>query len=407
MILVFHFIFLIILLLASAFFSSSETAIFSLTPFEIKKLKDKFPVKVKLIDTLIKDSEGTISTIVIGNTVVNIIASSILGTVLFLLFPKINLIISMIIVSAMILIIGEVSPKLIALRIYKKLVIFYAPILEKIYYLISPIRKLFFSLVVKLFDSLGIKRKPEVPSIEEVEAIVDVGEKEGLVEKDQKEMIEKMFDLSQRGVDEIMTPRVNMMAVKKGTSRDELISKIKESRHTRIPIYKDNIDNILGIVYVKELFFLKKYDLDKLIHPILFVPESMRIDELLFKLKEKDEDVAIVVDEYGGTAGIITMEDIIEEIVGEIEEEWKKEKQFIRKVSEDTYSVRADISLKQLSDFLNVDLKTEEAETLGGFLMFLFREVPSSGQSIEYKGVKFFIDDVRQNRITTVTIKKH
>lgn len=403
----FHFILLLILLAFSAFFSSSETAFFSLTAYERKKISESKPNKAKIIEELLKEPATLIFTIVIGNTIVNVMATSIMATIIFFLYPGVNYFISLLIVTAVILLSGEVSPKLIALRIYQRLVIYYIYPLNFFYRLLFPFRRYLLNIVSKVLDAFAIKELTTEPSLDEVEAIVKAGEKEGLVESKEGKMIERLFDLSRRSVDEIMTPRVNMVALNKEDSKEKLVAVIKESRHSRIPVYENNIDTIIGIVYAKDVLFSQQNSWSHLIQPVLFVPESMKIDELLYKLKEKDEDVAIVIDEYGGTSGIVTIEDIVEEIVGEIEEEWKKGEDLIETLDANTFTVRADISLKQLSEFLKVNLETEEADTLSGLLMYLFGEVPSSGQYIEYKGLKFFIDDVQRNRIRKVTIKRN
>jgi putative hemolysin len=403
-----HIILLIFALGFSAFFSGSESALFSLSEYEKERFKEKNRKLWERLSKFLAGPTETISLIITGNTIANTVATSILGILIYLAIPNIPLIASILLVTSIILIIGEVIPKLLALRFSLRLSKFSLTLLPFISSLLYPIEKLLSGIAMRILGFFGIESKEFQPqmALSELYAIVKAGEEKGLIEKEERIMAERVLDFGKRWVREIMTPRVEIVACDYNFKYEEIIKLIKEERHTKYPVYKGDIDNVIGILYARELLFKEVEDWRELIRPLLVVPESMNIDELLLQFRERDEEIALVVDEYGGTAGIVTLEDILEEIVGEIEDEYRKEKRKVEKVDKDTYSASGDISLRELSDLLNVDLKVEGITTLAGLLMHLFHKIPSSGQSIEYKGLRFFIEEVSKNRIKKVTIKK-
>ncbi|MDP8253038.1 MAG: hemolysin family protein [Candidatus Kaelpia aquatica] len=403
-----HFFFLLLFLILSALFSSSESAIFSLTEYERSKFKSRHLSAYQRLSSFLKDSTKTISLIITGNTIVNIVATSIMGVLLYYFFPQISVILSIFIVTSIILFFGEVVPKLLALRFASSFSFFSVYFLTLISKVIFPLESFFSRAAIKvslLFFSENVGALEDKPALSEIYAMVKSGEERGLLDKEERVLAERVLDLGKSWAREIMTPRIDMEALEEKSSLDELKELIRETKHTRYIIYRESLDSVAGVIYSRDFLFSKFSIWNDLVRPVLTVPDSMDIDELLIQFKERNEEIALIVDEYGGTAGIVTLEDILEELVGEIENEYKRDKNKIKKIDLDTYTVMANVSLSDLSDELDVDLKTPGISSLGGLLLNLFQKVPSSGQSIEYKDLKFFIDEVSRNRIKKVTIK--
>ncbi len=406
--LVIHCYLLPLFLILSALFSSAESSIFSLTEYEKSKFKSRHSKAYKKLSSFLKNSTKTISLIITGNTIVNIVATSIMGALLHYLFPQISVVLSIFVVTSVILFFGEVIPKLLALRFATSYSFFSVYFLNLIARVISPLEVLLSKVATKLlsfFLSGGVEFFEDKPALSEIYAIVKSGEERGFLEKEERVLAERVLDLGKSWVKEIMTPRIDVEALEEKSSLDELKTLIKKTKHTRHLIYRERLDSIIGVIYSRDILFSKFDVWSDLIHPILTVPDSMDIDELLIQFQERNEEVALVVDEYGGTAGMVTLEDILEELVGEIENEYKRDKNKIKKIDLDTYTVTASVSLSDLSDELDLDLKTPGISSLGGLLLNLFQKVPSSGQFIEYKNLKFFIDEVSRNRIKKITIK--
>jgi CBS domain containing-hemolysin-like protein len=248
-------------------------------------------------------------------------------------------------------------------------------------------------------------------SEEELRSIVDMGEEKGTLQQDEKEMIHSIFEFGETTVKEIMIPRIDMVCISTDSKLNSLLRLIIKHLHSRIPIYKDKIDNIIGIIYAKDLltFVNRKSNgeanLEKLARPAYFVPEQKKIDELLREFQSQRIHMAIVVDEYGGTSGIVTLEDIIEEIVGEIQDDHDSEQPLYQKLSDNEFLVDGGMDLEEMNEELLINLPTEEGvETLGGFLFGLFGSVPREKQSVSYENYKFVIEKVIRRRITKVKI---
>jgi CBS domain containing-hemolysin-like protein len=245
-------------------------------------------------------------------------------------------------------------------------------------------------------------------SIEEFASQVSSGE--NVLEEDEREMIQGVVELGETAVKEIMVPRINMVGVPQGTALPEVIDIIRKSGHSRLPLYVDSLDDIRGILYAKDLLSrtLESQDLDlaSVARKAYFIPENLKIDDLLRELRKRRLHIAIVVDEYGGTSGLVTMEDIIEEIVGEIEDEYDTEPPPIIELSSGTYMVDGPVSIKDLNEQLDLKIPEEEFETVGGLIYDLVGSLPEKGQVVEYEGIKFVIHRVEGQRILKVKLTK-
>jgi gliding motility-associated protein GldE len=371
----------------------------------------------KQVVQLLTHPRKLLITIIVGNTVVNIGAASLAAIVTLDICgklgidPKIGVLIDIIIVTFVILIVAEIIPKVAAIKNYKNIARNFAFPLTLFYYIFSPIVSIIHTLTQWLTSIFNVGKDRLLLSEEELRSIVDMGEEKGTLQQDEKEMIHSIFEFSETTVKEIMIPRIDMVCISIDSKLESLLSVIKKYLHSRIPLYKEKVDNIIGIIYSKDLlpFVNRKsnedVNLEKLARPAYFVPEQKKIDELLREFQSQQIHMAIVVDEYGGTSGIVTLEDIIEEIVGEIQDEHDSEQPLYQKISENEYLVDGGINLEEMNEELNLNLPTEEGvETLAGFLFGLFGSVPKEKQSVSYENTTFVIDNVIRRRITKVKI---
>ena len=406
------------LLFLSAFFSGSETAFFSINSIILEKFIDEKSKRAQRVVKLLSTPRRLLITILIGNTSVNVTAASIAAILTTRLCEQvgiskeIGIILNVLIVTFLILVISEISPKIFAVKsaaTFSKNVSF---LLSVFYYLFLPFSAIIdktITLLTNLFNMTEADREKFLKT-NEFQALLELGAEQGELELEEKEMIHSIFEFGDTIVREIMVPRTDMACVAHDAGVDELIKTIKEKGHTRIPVYKDSIDDIKGVINAKDLlpfiFNTKKtVNLLDLARPAIFVPESKNIDDLLRVFQKQRQHMAIVVDEYGGTSGIVTLEDVIEEIVGEIRDEYDKEQALYRKMDENSYIVNAKIDIESLNDLIGLDIPiSEEYETLGGFIFDIIGEVPEKEQVVAYKDYEITIKEVKNNRIIQVAI---
>ena len=410
----------LVLLVLSGFFSASETAYFSLSTADIDRLRPREDFPSRQVVNLLSHPKKLLISIVVGNTIVNIAAAS-LAAILTLdlcmhlgLDIEIGIIIDIIVVSFVILIFSEIVPKVVAVKNSRKVALNFAFPLTIFFYLFSPIVSIFHIFTEWLTHLFRVEKSKVLLSEEELRSLVDVGEEKGTLEQDEKEMIHSIFEFGETTVKEIMIPRIDMVCTSTDDNLNSLLELVRKYMHSRIPVYKEKVDNIVGIIYAKDLLpFLDRdkeseFDLQKLARPAYFVPEQKKIDDLLREFQNEKIHMAIVVDEYGGTAGLVTLEDIIEEIVGEIQDEHDLELPLITRINENEFIVDGAKDLEELNSELQFDLPTEEGvETLGGFLYGLFGSVPKEKQQVIYNGYKFVIEKVVRRRIKQVRIIKN
>ncbi len=408
----------IVLLGLSAFFSGSETALFSLSELQRRKLKDDNSAAARRVLRLLSRPRALLTTILLGNTLVNVSAATI-AALLTAEFAHVHHLSAfwttfaeVVIVTLVILLFAEVTPKVIAVQHAESFSRRVSIFIELLYYLLYPLvepLRLFSAWIERV---LGVPESAEPLTEQELRALVDVGQEEGALLQDEREMIHSIFEFGRTHVREIMVPRIDMVCIERSASLSDLVNLIKEKGHTRIPIYEGTIDNIIGIIHAKDLlpYLVREnsdVDLAKLARPALFVPESKLIDELLREFQRERTHMAIVVDEYGGTAGLVTLEDVIEEIVGEIQDEYDREAPLYQKIDENTYVMDAKIDLDEVNEILGADLPTDEDfESLGGFIFDLTGYVPREGEKIVYGDFEFIVEKVQRNRILRVRVHR-
>ncbi len=409
----------ILLLVLSAFFSSSEVAYFSLTETTVKSLKKSKKLAEKRVARLLSDSRKLLITIITGNTAVNVAVASIAALLTnnainnYHLNRYVVLFINIVVVTLVILIISEIIPKVIAVKDAKKIALKSSLPLQIFHYLLYPVTFVLNGLTVAFSGKYAKDYNKYMLSEKELRTLVDVGEEKGALKKDEKEMIHSIFELGETIVREIMVPRTDMMCIEEEATLTQILNLVKEKLHSRIPVYKEKVDNITGILYLKDLLpFIRKrnkseIDIRKLVHTPYFVPEQKKINELLREFQKEKIHMAIVVDEYGGTSGIVTLEDIIEEIVGEIQDEYDQETPLYSKIDDNTWSVSGSMQIDEMYEDLNIELPDEEGvETLAGFLLGQFGNVPKQREKIVWKNLEFTIEKVSKRRIRQVRIKR-
>jgi len=356
--------------------------------------------------------------ILIGNTVVNVAAATVaaLFTSRFLHGRKFEtsggILVEIAVVTLVILIFSEVSPKVFAVRQAIPFALRVSFPLKAIVRCLIPVSFLLEKLTRGVSSFLGVRKESLFVDEEELKTLFEVGEEKGALDRSEKEMIHSIFEFRETIVKEVMVPRMDIVGVEKNTPLEEILTLVKEKGHSRIPVYEDKIDNIVGILFVKDLLPIMKGkkevpQLMDLVRKAYFVPESKMIDELLKEFQRERIHMAIVVDEYGGTAGLVTLEDVIEEIVGEIRDEYDREKPLITRVDENAWLVEGKINIEELNEELDLEIPIEEDYgSLGGFIFSLMGRIPKEKEEVRYKDVRLTIERVQRQRIKTVRIAK-
>ncbi len=407
------------LLIFSAFFSGSETAFFSLTPATRENLKTSSKREERRVSKLLAFPRQLLITIVVSNTIVNITTASIAAVLTMRLSLQIGLdqnvaiFLDVVVVTFVLLIVSEIMPKVIAVRNPLRFSRKISWLLNFVFYLLYPITYALARFTQFLQTRSGFGEDITLLTEEELKTLAEVGEEHGNLQKDEKEMIHSIFEFGETMVKEIMVPRTDMVVVNTETTLTELMKLVKTKLHSRIPVYKAKIDNIIGILYIKDLLpYLSQrkketMDLEKLARPAYFVPEQKKIDELLKEFQQERIHMALVVDEYGGISGLVTLEDVIEEIVGEIQDEYDREPPLFKKVDENTFIVDGKMSMEEINDDLELNLPTEEGvETISGFILSLLGSLPNENEWVRYKQYKFTVEKINRNRILKVRIEK-
>ncbi len=405
------------LLLISAFFSSSETALFSLTRAQIEELSKRKDAAALRVSRLLADPQRLLIVLLTGNTIMNILAATIaalitsqlVGTtaVAWLVFA-----IQVVAVTVLIVIVGDILPKLAAIRDPQRWALRASVGISFVTWLLSPLVFLLLPLTAMIARMFGVERKRLWISEEEIKTLAEVGEEKGALESSERELIHSIFEFGDTTVREIMVPRTDIRCLETSTPLDGLLAFIRESEHTRIPIFSGSLDNIVGILHTKDLLlsypFAEPFDLAARLRPATFVPETKLISELLKLFQEQRLHMAIVVDEYGGTAGLVTLEDVIEEIVGEIQDEHDTERPLWTKVDERTIMADARLDVETVNLVLNDDVipTDQDYETLGGFILAELGEFPEARTSVEYHNYEFVVEETHAHRLVRVKIVK-
>ncbi|MCJ7855001.1 hemolysin family protein [Lachnospiraceae bacterium NSJ-143] len=392
-------IFLVILIMFSAFFSATETAFSSINKIRMKNMANNGDKKAASVLELIENYDKFLSTILIGNNIVNISASSLAAVLFISHFPKHGASISTAVMTIVVLIFGEITPKSIAKDFPEKFAMFSVPFVKVLCFILSPINFIFSSwkrLLSKVFVSDESRGLTE----EELLTMVEEAQDDGGINDEEGELIRNAIEFNDIQVTDVHTPRVDVVAIDETDSREEIDRVFCESNFTRLPVYRDTIDNIIGIINQKDFYNSNKFkgDIKDIISKPLYVIPNMKISELLPLLQANKTHIAVITDEYGGTVGIVTLEDILEELVGEIWDEHDEVVEDFIKISDTEYKVMGSADLDDLFDLF--DMKNEfESSTVGGWITEEMNRFPKAGDSFTYKQLTVTVTKANSRRI--------
>ena len=416
---------LAILILLNAYFAASEIAFISLNDAKIEKQAKEGNKKAKQIEKMLKNPSKFLATIQIGITLAGFLSSAfasdtfadMLAPALNNLFPMVSLevwkgisiVIITIILSFFTLVLGELVPKRLAMKYYEKIAFSTIGIIRGISIITAPFVKVLTVVTNFISKLFGIsENEEEIVTEEEIKMMIDEGEEKGTIEEDEKEMIHNIFEFNDITVSEVMTHRTDVYALEINSNIEDIIKEIDEYKYSRIPVYEETIDDIKGILFVKDLLkYLngkKTVKIKNIIREAYFVSENKPINELFKDLQKNKMQMAIVIDEYGGTAGVVTMEDLLEEIVGNIFDEYDEIEYEYEKIDDNTFLIDGSVSINDLKKILNINIPEGEYETLSGYLLELLGRVPEDDENpvIETENVSYKIEEYEDKRILRV-----
>lgn len=405
-------IFLLILLALSAFFSSAETALTTVNRIHMRTLADADNKKAKMVLKITKDSAKMLSAILIGNNIVNLSASSIATTLAISMFGNYGAGIATGIITFLILIFGEVSPKTLSTIKADSISLKIAGIINILMIVLTPVIFLINKLSLGVLFLFGVKASDgnRVMTEEELRTIVDVGQETGVIEDEERAMIHNVFDFGDAEAKEVMIPRIDMTFVHIDANYNEVLEIYKQDMFTRLPVYEESTDNVVGIINMKDLLLIENTDnfsIRDIMREPYFTYEHKNTSDLFLEMKKSSISLAIVLDEYGVTAGLITLEDLIEEIVGEIRDEYDTDEiDDITRLSDREYLVLGSANLEDVSDELNLHLESDDYDTIGGYCLEKLDHLPERNEIIiTDDDVLLRIEAVDKNRIEKVYIK--
>lgn len=393
----------------SMYFSATETAFNSISRIRLRNKAEDGNKKAMLVLKLSEHYDEMLSAILIGNNIVNIACSSI-ATLLFVRLLHDNDLgatVSTVVMTVILLIFGEISPKTIAKESPEKIAMFSAPFLNFLIHILKP-----FTFVFKQWQNLLSKifKSSEESGITEQEllTIVDEAEQGGGIDKDESELIRSAIEFNELEVRDIFTPRIDIEALPANSSKEDVAKMFSESGYSRLPVYEKSMDNITGVLYYKDFYhtaFQSKTEISEIVKPVIFVPKSKKISDLRKELQEQQQHIAVVMDEFGCTAGLVTLEDILEELVGEIWDEHDEIVREILKISEDVFMVSGKTNVEKVFEFLEIECEFE-AMTIGGWVMEVLEKIPSQDDTFESEGLRVRVVKMSGKRIEQVEITR-
>lgn len=405
-----QFVILLILFLLSAFFSSAETALTTVSKIRMRSLADEGNKKAEIVlDTIENHKSKMLSAILIGNNIVNLYAASLTTTIAYR-FGGYMVSLATGILTVAILVFGEITPKNLATLKSDKLSLSYIRVIRFLMTVLTPVIFIInmFARGILFLMRIDPNAANDIMTEDELRTIVDVSHEDGVIESEEKEMIYNVFDLGDAKAKDVMVPRVNVTFADVNSSYQELIEIFKEDKYTRLPIYEDTTDNVIGTINMKDLLIAQKenFHVRDILREAYFTYEFKSISELLVEMRHASYNIAIVLDEYGETAGLITLEDILEEIVGEIHDEYdENEEEFIKEVGEREYIVEGYLSLDDINDRLELELESEDYDSLGGYFIEHLDRLPEIGDEITTEnGIRMVVEKMDKNRLELVHI---
>lgn len=402
---------LVILLIASGFFSASETALMSLSRIKIRHMEEDGVRGAKLVGSLIENSNRLLTSILIGNNIVNIAATSISTSLFITIWGSQGVAAATALMTVLVLVFGEITPKTISASTPEKVALTVAKPIKFFMIILKPVVAIFNVVTKIIFKLLGVDDHGVRPFIteEELKTMVNVSHEEGLLEMEEREIINNVFEFGDMQAKEAMVQRLDIVAIDAEDSYEEIIELFKTEKLSRMPVYEETIDDIIGILNIKDVIFLNdeeiaNFDIKQYIRDPFFTYEFKKITQLLEEMKKDKSQMAIVVDEYGGTAGLITIEDLVEVIVGDIEDEFDEDEDEIEVISSNEFLVEGSTKISDVNEVLNINLESEEFDSIGGYIIGYIKHIPEENEVIEVDRVKFNIESVDKNRIKKIRI---
>lgn len=400
---------LFVLLIFSGFFSASETALMSLSRIRLRNMVDDGVKGAELISRLVENPNKLLGSILVGNNVVNIGASALATSLAIDFFGNAGVGIATGIMTFLILVFGEVIPKSIAVQNSEKVSLKVIRIIAIIATILNPIIIVMISLtnfVVRIVSGKAPIKQPFVTE-EELKTMVMVSHEEGVLESDERTMIDNVFDFGDSQTKDVMTPRLDIVAAKLDSTFEEILALFKEDRFSRLPVYKESLDDIVGILYIKDFMFYDNneapFNINDFMRKPFFTYEFKRTSELFAEMRTKHIHMAIVLDEYGGTDGLVTIEDLVEEIMGDIRDEYDHEEEYeIEVINEDEYVLRGSTRIEAVNELVEVNLESEDFDSIGGFIIDILGRFPRLNEKIQYDNIEFIVEGIERNRIVKI-----
>ena len=409
---IFRLVILVIMLCLSAFFSSSETALTTVNIYQIRFRAEDGDKRAQKVLKITENSGKMLSAILIGNNIVNISASSLATTLAIEVFGSAGAGIATGVLTILILIFGEISPKTMATYRAEKISLRFGPIIWAIMIVLTPVIFIINKLAMCFLRLFGVKsgEKRAAMTESELRTIVDVSHEDGVIESEEKEMVNNIFDFGDTLAKEVMVPRVDMTYARLDTTFDELMEIFRKDKFTRLPICEESPDDIVGILNMKDLFLWdnkEEFSIKKLMREPFFTYEQKKTAELFLSMRDSSINMAIVLDEYGTTSGIITLEDLLEEIVGDIRDEYDAdEDELLKQLSPREYLVEGSMSLDDLNDQLDLDLDSEDYDSLGGYMIEMLDHLPALRESVTTpEGIYLQVTRKEKNRISKIYLR--
>lgn len=404
---------LVVLLMGSAFFSASETALMSISKVDARHMVEQNIQGAKRVAKLVEDPNRLLGSILVGNNIVNIGASSLATVIATQIFNSAGAGIATGVMTILVLIFGEITPKSLSAQNPQKMALLVARPISLIVAVCSPIVKtlmLVTNVLIRLFGGNVDSSRPFITT-DQLKTIVTVSHEEGVIEDEEKEMIYNVFGFGDSYTKDVMIPRTDMVAIDIDSTYEEILELYNQEQFSRMPVYQETHDNIIGVLYIKDLLF-KRFDhehfsVKDFLREVYFVHEFKRIDELFKEMRLKKIGMAVVVDEYGGTSGLITMEDLIEEIVGDIDDEYDITEDNFIKISDSEYLVDGTYRISDFNEKLNLDIISNEFDSMGGFIIGLLDRFPDECEVVAYENLTFVVEDTCNNRINKLKITLH
>ena len=400
----------VVCLVLSAFFSSSETALTTVNLIRIRNLADNGDKAAAWVLKARRDQSKMLGAILIGNNVVNLSASSMLTVLVTDVFGSQAVGAATGVLTLLVLLFGEITPKTIATLEAEKNALRFARVICLLMTILTPVIFVVNLLSGGVLRLLGVDPNKPTDSIteDELRTIVEVGDEKGVIESEEKEMINNVFDLGDSVARDIMVPRIDMSFVDVEASYEELMEIFRRDHYTRLPVYEDNTDNVIGIINMKDLILLEDraaFSVRDYLRQPLFTFESKKLSELMIEMRKTSNNIVIVLDEYGATAGLITLEDILEEIVGDIRDEFDAdEEDELKEISKGEYLADGSMNLDDINDRLGLELVSEDFDSLGGFMIDRLEHLPAEGEEVDTEEVRLVVEKVNKNRIDKVHI---